>query len=39
VLISDATLRQLDGADADWTPHRVPLPGKFGEFVLYSMKS
>jgi adenylate cyclase len=37
VLISDATLQQLDERDGRWIPHRVALPGKSGEFVLYQM--
>jgi adenylate cyclase len=39
VLISTATYNELDEPDAVWQTHRVVLPGKSGEFVLYEMKS
>jgi adenylate cyclase len=37
VLISEMTRRELDASDAEWVEHRVALPGKSGEFVLYQM--
>jgi adenylate cyclase len=39
VLISTATYNELDEPDAVWQTHRVVLPGKSGEFVLYEMRS
>jgi adenylate cyclase len=39
VLISSATLNELDEPDAAWSMHRVVLPGKSGEFELYEMKT
>ena len=39
VLISSATYSELDEPDAVWSTHRVTLPGKSGQFVLYEMKS
>ena len=39
VLISSATFNELDEPDAAWSLHRVALPGKSGQFVLYEMKS
>ena len=38
VLISAATYSELDEPDAVWPIHRVVLPGKSGQFVLYEMK-
>jgi adenylate cyclase len=37
VLISHATRMELDASVAEWVEHRVALPGKSGEFVLYQM--
>src|SRR5205085_9591198 len=37
VLISSATFKELDEPEAAWPTHRVALPGKSGEFVLYEM--
>src|SRR3954467_7619935 len=39
VLVSAATLAALGELERAWTAHRVVLPGKSGEFVLYEMKS
>jgi len=39
VLISSATLNELDEPDAAWSRHRGVLPGKSGEFELYEMKT
>src|SRR3954471_13308795 len=39
VLISTATYNELDEPDAVWPTHRVVLPGKSGEFMLYEMTS
>lgn len=39
VLISAATYSELDQPDAGWSMHRVALPGKSGQFVLYAIES
>jgi adenylate cyclase len=38
LLISSAAFRELGEEEADWRTHRVALPGKSGEFLLYSME-
>jgi adenylate cyclase len=38
VLVSAETLAALGGLERGWTAHRVALPGKSGEFVLYEVR-
>jgi adenylate cyclase len=37
VLVSAATLGALTIVEGDWAAHRIALPGKSGEFMLYRM--
>ena len=37
VLVSAATVAALGAPERGWAAHRVALPGKSGEFVLYQM--
>jgi adenylate cyclase len=39
VLVSTATFSELDEPTGAWRTHRVALPGKSGEYVLYELES